>query len=76
METLPLERGSERQSSSGRIITREEYDALMSEAFNMEAGLEDAEKTGQIEARVRKLEFCLLILIGYVLIFFMLSRTG
>jgi hypothetical protein len=76
METIPLDKGSERQSSSGRIITREEYDALMSEAFSMEAGLEDAEKPGQIEARVRKLEYCLLILVGYVLIFFTLSRTG
>jgi hypothetical protein len=48
----------------------------MSGAFNMETRHEDAEKPGQIEARVRKLEFCLLILVGYVLIFSMLSRTG
>jgi hypothetical protein len=76
METIPLDRGRECLSSSGRIITREEYDAIMSEVSNMEIGLEDAEKPRQIEARVRKLEFCLLILVGFVLIFFMLSRTG
>ena len=76
METIPLDRGRERLSSAGRIITREEYDAIMSEVSKMETGLGDAEKPRQIEARVRKLEFCLLILVGFILIFFMLSRTG
>jgi hypothetical protein len=42
----------------------------------MGTGLEDAEQTRQIEERVRKLEFYLLMLVGFVLIFFMLSRIG
>jgi hypothetical protein len=76
METIPLDSGREHLSSSGRLITREEYGAIMSEISNMEAGLKEAEKPMQIEERVRKLEFCLFILVGCVLIFFMLSRTG
>ena len=62
--------------SSGRIITREEYAAIMSEVANMEAGFKDAEKLMQVEERVRKLKFYMLILVGFVLVFFMLSRTG
>lgn len=62
--------------SSGRIITREEYDAIMSEVANMEAGHKDAEKLMQVEKRVRRLEFCVLILVGFVLVFFILGRTG
>ena len=76
METIPLDRGRECLSSSTRIITREEYNAILSEVSNMEIGLEEAENLGQIEARIRKLEFCLLILVGFVLIFVTLSRTG
>jgi hypothetical protein len=76
METISLDRGRECMSSSGRIITREEYNAIMSEVSNMEIGLEEAENLKQIEASIRKLEFCLLILVGFVLIFFTLSRTG
>ena len=76
METIPLDRGRQYLSSSGRIITQEEYDAIMSEISNMGTGLEDAEQTRQIEERVRKLEFYLLMLVGFVLIFFMLSRIG
>jgi hypothetical protein len=76
METRPLDRGREYLSSSGRIISGEEYDAILSEVSNLETGFEDAEKPRQIEARVRKLEFCLLILVGFVLIFFMIGRTG
>jgi hypothetical protein len=76
METKPLNSGREHLSSSGRIITREEYAAIMSEVSNMETGLKAPEKPMQIEERVRKLEFGMFILIGFVLVFFMLSRTG
>ena len=76
METIPLDSGREVMPSSGRIITREEYDAIMSEVANMEAGRKDAEKLMQVEERVRKLKFYMLILVGFVLVFFMLSRTG
>jgi len=76
METIPLDSGRECKSSSGRIITREEYAAIMSEVANMEAGRKDAEKLMQVEERVRKLKFYMLILVGFVLVFFMLSRTG
>ena len=76
METIPLDSGREYKSSSGRIITREEYDAIMSEVANMEAGRKDAEKLMQVEERVRKLKFYMLILVGFVLVFFILGRTG
>jgi hypothetical protein len=76
METIPLDRGRECLSSSGRIITREEYAAIMSEVSSLETGIEDPEKPMQIEARVRKLEFGMLILVGFFLISFMLSLIG
>ena len=78
METIPLDSGRECKSASGQIITREEHAAIMSEVANanMEAGLKDAEKPMQVEERVRKLEFYMLILVGLVLVFFILGRTG
>jgi len=76
METIPLDSARECMSSSGQIITREEYDAIMSEVVNMEGGVKDTENPIQLEERVRKLEFYMFILVGFVLVFFMLSRTG
>ena len=76
MKTIPLHSGREHLSSPGRLITREEYDVIMSEVSTLEAGLKDAETPVPIEERLRKLEFCMLILVGFVLIFIALSRTG
>ena len=69
METIPLDRGREYLSYSGRIITPLNHAAIMSEVSNLKAGLIDAEKLMKIEARVRKLELSLLILVSFVLIF-------
>jgi hypothetical protein len=43
---------------------------------NGEAGLKYLGKTMQVEERGRKLEFYRLILDGFVMVFFMLSRTA
>lgn len=76
MKTLPLFSGRERLSSPAKLITREEYDIIMSEVSTLEAGLKEVETPVPIEERVRKLEFCMFILVGFVLIFIALSRTG
>jgi hypothetical protein len=75
MEIISLYIGRETTSSSGRIITREEYDALMSE-LAMESEPEQVAPTSEIDEKIRKLEFNMMILVGLILVVFMLCRTS
>ncbi len=74
METVNLERGRETMSSSRRIITREEYDALMSELAQQDEP-ELLVPISQVHERVRKLEFNMMILVGLILVVFILSQN-
>jgi hypothetical protein len=75
MEIISLDIGRKTVSPSGRIITREEYDALMSE-LAMESESEQVAPISEIDERVRKLEFNMMILVGLILVVFMLCRTN
>jgi hypothetical protein len=75
METNLLEIGRKTRSSSGRIITPEEYKALMSEL----AQQDEPERLGpisQIHERVRRLEFNMMILVGLILVVLILSQNA
>lgn len=78
MDIPILDSGRENITPIGRIVTREEYDALLSELaqdFEPEhAGL--ISEASQPAERLRKLEFNLMILVGLILIVFILCRTS
>ena len=65
---------SRESMSSGQIITREEYVALMSE-LALESDLAPAAPISEIDARIRKLEFNMMVLVGLILIVFALCRN-
>jgi hypothetical protein len=73
METISLDIGRENMSSSGQIITREEYVALMSE-LALESEPVPAAPISEIDTKVRKLEFNMMVLVGLVLIVLSLCR--
>jgi hypothetical protein len=73
METKNLKSGRRTMSSSGRIITREEYDALMSELAQQDEP-ELLVPISHVHERVRRLEFNMMILVGLILVVFILSQ--
>jgi hypothetical protein len=75
MGTLNLDSGRENMSSSGRIITREEYEALMSE-LAQKTELGHASPLTPAEEKLRRLEFKMMILTGLILTVFILCRTS
>jgi hypothetical protein len=75
METANLERRRASMPSCNRIVTREEYDALMFE-LAQKAIPELTASTSDIDMKLKKLEFNLMILVGLVLIVFMLCRPS
>lgn len=74
METINLDIGRANMSSSGQIITPEEYDALMAE-LAQETEPTHAAPISETDAKVRKLEFNMMVLVGLILIVFMLCRS-
>jgi len=75
METINLGSGRERISSPGQIITREEYDALIS-GLTLESKPEPAAPTSETDARVKRLEFNMMVLVGLILVVFILCRAN
>jgi hypothetical protein len=73
METINLKSGRETMSSSGRIVTQEEYDALMSELAQQDEP-ERLVPISLVHERVRRLEFNMMIMVGLILAVFILSR--
>ena len=70
METVNLDIGRETMSS-GQIITREEYEALMSE-LALESEPEHVAPISETDEKVRKLEFNMMVLVGLILVVFIL----
>jgi hypothetical protein len=73
METINLGTGREDLSSSGPIITRDEYDALMSE-LALKSESKTSAPISEIDEKIRRLEFDMMILVGLVLVVFILCR--
>lgn len=74
MEITNLDSGRTPMSSSSQIITREEYNALMFELAQGTAS-EHAAPIPDLETKVRKLEFNMMILVGLILAVFILCRS-
>jgi hypothetical protein len=75
MESISLNIGRKTMPSAGRIITREEYDALMSE-LTLESEPEHVGPMSEAAEKVRKLEFNMMVLVGLILVVFILCRTN
>jgi hypothetical protein len=73
METVNLDRGRENISSSGKIVTQEEHDALIYE-LTREAKPEHVASITVVDEKLRKLEFDMMVLVGLILIVFLLCR--
>jgi hypothetical protein len=75
MEVISLGVSRKTMFPSGRIITQEEYDALMSElALKSEPG--HVAPISEADEKVRKLEFNMMVLVGLILVVFILCRTS
>lgn len=74
MEIMNLDIGRENFCSFGQIITREEYDALMSE-LALESRPEPGAQKSETDEKVRKLEFNMMILVGLILVVFALCQS-
>ena len=74
METRHLYSDREAMSFSKRIITQEEYEALMAE-LGQAARPESTAPVMDIAEKVKKLEFNMLILVELILVVFILCRT-
>jgi hypothetical protein len=75
VETINLRSGREDLSTSGPIITRDEYDALMSE-LDLESESKPSPPISEIDEKVRRLEFDMMILVGLILVIFFLCRNS
>jgi hypothetical protein len=75
MKILDMNRSMESLSSSGRIITQEEFDALISE-LTREAEPEHVASIPDADEKLRKLEFNMMVLVGLILVVFILCRSS
>lgn len=75
METINLDSGRERILPLGQIITREEYDALISE-LSLESKSEPVMSNSETNAKVKKLEFNMMVLVGLILVVFILCQVN
>ncbi|MEJ2671766.1 MAG: hypothetical protein P8168_06090 [Deltaproteobacteria bacterium] len=57
------------------IIEEEEYKALMAELPPPETEVKPTSRLPEIEEKIRKIEFYLLIIVGLVLVFFLFSKV-
>jgi hypothetical protein len=71
------EAGMKPVSQSNRRITleREEYDALMSELSRSEPEPKTPPSSQDIEERFRKIEFCMMIIVGLLLAVLVFSKA-
>ncbi len=56
------------------IIEREEYDALMSELRAPEVELKPTYGSPELDEKLRKIEFYMMIIVGLILVMLMLSK--
>jgi hypothetical protein len=75
MKAINLDSGMENLSSSGRIITQEEFDALISE-LTREVEPEHVSSIPDADEKLRKLEFNMMVLVGLILVVFILCRSS
>jgi hypothetical protein len=75
METKNLESRRETLASSGQVLSREEFDALMFELAQQDEP-ERLVPISQFYERVRRLEFNLIVLVGLILVVFILSKNA
>ena len=75
MENLNLDIGKKTMFSSGQIITREEYDALIS-GLALESESEHVAPISKIDEKFRKLEFNMMVLVVLILAVFIVCRTS
>jgi hypothetical protein len=75
METKNLESRRETLPSSGQVLSREEFDALMFELAQQDEP-ERLVPISQFYERVRRLEFNLIVLVGLILVVFILSKNA
>lgn len=61
--------------SCGQIVSREEYNALISQ-LAQEVDLEQVAPLPEADARVRRLEFNMMVLVGLILAVFILCQTS
>jgi hypothetical protein len=73
MENVNLHSGMGNLSSSGQIVTQEEFDALFSE-LTREVGLEHVASVPNAEDKLSKLEFNMMVLVGLILLVLILCR--
>jgi hypothetical protein len=77
MTTEDQEKKSQGTSAAADpVLTREEYNALMSSLAAMAAELEYLPSLLRLERRLRRLEFIMIILVGLILLIFMMCRGG
>jgi hypothetical protein len=77
MSTEDRDRGrQETPAPADPVISREEYNALMSSLEAMAAELEYLPSLLRLERRLRRLEFVMIILVGLILLIFMVCRGG
>jgi hypothetical protein len=55
-------------------IEPEEYDALMSGLPTPEVDLKPTSNSSKIDEKFRKIEFCMMIIVGLILVVFILCR--
>ena len=75
MEIIGLDIGRKTMSPSGQIITREEYDALMSE-LALEPEPEHVAPISEIDEKFRKLELNMMVLVVLILAVFIVCQTS
>ena len=73
MESKNLDRNTTTGLSSNRIISQEEYDALMSE-LAQDALPTALPPTSNIDEKFRRIEFNLMVLVGLILAMFTLCQ--
>ncbi len=75
METNNLDCRMKNLSPSGRIITQEEFDALIYELAR-EAEPEHVASVPDADDKLRKLEFNMMVLVGLILLVFILCHNS
>ncbi|MEJ2671930.1 MAG: hypothetical protein P8168_06985 [Deltaproteobacteria bacterium] len=75
METIDLSSAKETTCPCGRIITQEEYDALISE-LAQEQEPELPNQLSEVLEKIRRLEFNMMILVGLIMVVFILCQSS
>jgi hypothetical protein len=63
------------ESKTNRPIDKEEYDALMSELSTSEDESETPPSARDIEEKFRRIEFCMMIIVGLLIAVLIISKA-